>query len=280
MSEKPLSHETVASFFDAIAGVFDTWLETLQGRVYGEVTWRHLKHHLPDARGALLLDAGGGTGRWTVPLAKMGYRVVLCDISPGMVRQGLDKIRRAGVSHLARTTVQNLEGLAFADETFDFVLCEDGPLSICDARKGLEELTRVLKPGGGIWASVAGRYESALRRLQKYPEDALALATGTRRFTRFKGIESTRVFSSMELHSLMVEFGLEVTAIYGNGIAVSRLPADVRTATRYDDAFVRCVTELELRCSEEPSLLGLGEYLQIAARKPHLDSPSGRRASR
>ena len=72
MSEKPECVEKVVSFLDAISGVFDTWLETLQGRVYGQVTWQHLQHHLPESSGALVLDAGGGTGRWTVPLAKKG----------------------------------------------------------------------------------------------------------------------------------------------------------------------------------------------------------------
>lgn len=268
MSEKPESVDKVVSLFDAISGVFDTWLETLQGKVYGQVTWQHLQHQLPESSGALVLDAGGGTGRWTVPLAKKGYRIILCDISPGMLRQACDKIRGEGLSDRAWATLQNLETLAFADETFDFVLCEDGPLSICDAPKTLGELSRVLKPGGRIWASVAGRYVLALRRLQKNPEEAIALATGARSFTRYKGIESTRVFSPAELRELFVQQGLEVTAIYGNGIVVGRLDAEIRNATQYDEALFRQVAELEGRYSEEPTLLGMGEYLQIAARKP------------
>jgi ubiquinone/menaquinone biosynthesis C-methylase UbiE len=268
MPEKPEPVEKVLAFFDAISGVFDAWLETLQGRVYGHVTWQHLQGRLPESPGALILDAGGGTGRWTVPLAGEGCRVVLCDISPGMLQQAQEKIRRESLSHRAWTTLQNLEGLAFADETFDFVLCEDGPLSLCDAPKAAGELFRVLKPGGGIWASVAGRHALALRRLQKDPEEAVALAAGASSYTRYKGIGSTRVFSPVELRELFVNQGFEVAAIYGNGIALTGLAVEIRNTANFDEAFFRQVSALELRCSEEPSLTGMGEYLQIAARKP------------
>ena len=100
-----------------------------------------------------------------------------------MLQQACDKILRESVSHKACATLQNLEALAFADEAFDFVLCEDGPLSMCDAPKAIGELSRVLKPSGGIWASVVGRYVLALRRLRKDPEEAIALATGACNFT-------------------------------------------------------------------------------------------------
>ncbi|MBN1614265.1 MAG: methyltransferase domain-containing protein [Deltaproteobacteria bacterium] len=275
MPEKLEPLEKVASLFDAISGVFDTWLETLQAKVYGEVTWQHLQHLLPELSGALVLDAGGGTGRWTLPLAGKGYRVVLCDISPGMLRQACDKIRREDLTDRAWATLQNLENLAFAGEIFDFVLCEDGPLSICDAPKALGEMVRVLKPGGMIWAAVAGRFALSLRRLQRDFEEAVALATGARSFTRYKGLGNTRVFSPAELRELFVEQGLEVIAIYGNGIATGRLAAGMQDAAQFDEALFRQVSELERQCSEEPSLLGLGEYLQIAARKPYKVSPVG-----
>jgi SAM-dependent methyltransferase len=268
MHDKPEPVEKVASLFDAISGVFDTWLETLQGRVYGEVTWLHLLPQLPRSPGALILDAGGGTGRWTVPLARHGYRVVLCDVSAGMLRQACAKIGREHASLPAWATLQNLEALAFAGDTFDFVLCEDGPLSICDAEKALPELTRILKHGGKIWASVAGRYSLALRRLQKDPAEAVALAAGLRHFTRYKGIENTRVFNPAELRELFVKHGLEVTDMYGNGVAVGSMDTEKRNAAPHDEALLRRVVEFERRCSEEPSLLGMGEYLQIAARKP------------
>ena len=195
-----------------------------------------------------------------------------------MLQQACDKILRESVSHKACATLQNLEALAFADEAFDFVLCEDGPLSMCDAPKAIGELSRVLKPSGGIWASVVGRYVLALRRLRKDPEEAIALATGACNFTRYKGIGSTRVFSPAELRELFVQQGLEVTAIYGNGIAVGSLAAEIRNATHYDEALFRQVAELERRCSEEPLLVGMGEYLQISARKPPPGSPKGSQA--
>ncbi|MBW1710398.1 MAG: methyltransferase domain-containing protein [Deltaproteobacteria bacterium] len=38
-----------------------------------------------------------------------------------------------------------MTNLSFQDETFDFVLCEDGPISISDSKQVVRELVRVLK---------------------------------------------------------------------------------------------------------------------------------------
>lgn len=44
-----------------------------------EVTMHFLRKHLPET--GMILDAGGGSGRYTIELAKMGYQIVLMDIS-------------------------------------------------------------------------------------------------------------------------------------------------------------------------------------------------------
>ena len=145
MEEKPEPIEKIKSLFNEISPYFDSWLETLQGKVYGYVTWEHLKKYLPEDKDSLILDAGGGTGRWSVPLAKMGYSVILCDISQGMLKQARNKIQREGLSNKVKIQEEDLTNLSFADQTFDFVLCEDGPISISDSQKVVRELVRVLK---------------------------------------------------------------------------------------------------------------------------------------
>jgi ubiquinone/menaquinone biosynthesis C-methylase UbiE len=67
------------------ADSYDKWYETFHGSVENCVDWELLKKYLPKDKSARILDAAGGTGRITLPLAKMGYSVTLCDISPGML---------------------------------------------------------------------------------------------------------------------------------------------------------------------------------------------------
>jgi len=44
----------------------------------------------------LILDAGGGPGRYTIDLAKLGYDVILLDLTPRLLRIAKRKIRREG----------------------------------------------------------------------------------------------------------------------------------------------------------------------------------------
>jgi len=90
------------------------------------------------------LDAAGGTGRITLPLAKMGYSVTLCDISPGMLNVAKQKLLREGVLDKVEILECDVHKLRFADESFDFVLCWDGMIETA------KELVRVTKKGGKI----------------------------------------------------------------------------------------------------------------------------------
>lgn len=268
MHETPEPIERVKAVFDNISEHFDGWLETLQGRAYGAVTWEHVKRYLPENRSAAILDAGGGTGQWSLPLANMGYRVTLCDISRGMLRQAEAKIKKEGLADRITIREEDLTALSCQDASFDFVLCEDGPVSIADSEKVMGELARVVKPGGIIWASVLGRHPLALAHLHNDPEKALKLCRSGLNFAPYKGIQKSRVFTPHELQQLFQHSGLRVLAVYGNRTAVRLLPEETQVMTDYDDAFFSRLAAIELRLSEDPSVLGMAEYLQIAGRKP------------
>ncbi|MCK4574801.1 hypothetical protein KAU34_00165, partial [candidate division WOR-3 bacterium] len=57
------------------ANRYDEWYEHFEGVVEHYVDWELLKGYLPKNRDTKILDAAGGTGRITLPLAKMGYSV-------------------------------------------------------------------------------------------------------------------------------------------------------------------------------------------------------------
>ena len=93
-NEKSESIENIKNVFDQISLDYDdVYLQGIEAKIFGFVTWKHLKQFLPKNRKTSILDAGGGTGRWTLLLAKMGYRVVLCDISSGMLSQAEKALR-------------------------------------------------------------------------------------------------------------------------------------------------------------------------------------------
>lgn len=59
------------------------------------VTAHFLDKYLP--KKGLVLDAGGGPGRYTIDLAKKGYDVVLFDLSAECLREAEKRIRSARV---------------------------------------------------------------------------------------------------------------------------------------------------------------------------------------
>jgi ubiquinone/menaquinone biosynthesis C-methylase UbiE len=268
--------EHIKALFDQIAQDYeDVYLQSLEPRVFGYVTGKHLQQFLPADKNAVILDAGGGTGRWTRPLAKMGYRVVLCDISSGMLAQAEKKLREENLLDKVEIRVEDIASLSFETERFDFVMCEDGPFSITpDTEKAATELVRVLKRGEIIWTGGVGRYPVVLQALKTDPEKTLALAQGEYHYVQYKGAQA-RVFTPQELEELFRKNGVTMERMYGYRIATQFFPPGytekdgrmVKTGPSYSESFINKVAEIELVLSEEPSLLGMADYIQIVGRK-------------
>jgi SAM-dependent methyltransferase len=125
-------------------------------------TWRFLDQYLPST--GLILDAGGGPGRYTIDLAVKGYDVVLLDLTPANLVRARLEIGKAGVgTRVKDVTEGSITDLTqYADNTFDGVLCTGGPLShVCpqlERQKALSELIRVAKPGSHVFVSVMSKY--------------------------------------------------------------------------------------------------------------------------
>ncbi len=112
--------------------------------IHTDLLRRLIARHLP-ASPCAILEAGGGTGRFSIPLAAQGHRVTHLDLSADMLQ-----IARAGAAERGADTIEFVQGTItdmriFADESFDLVLCIDSPISFCHREYGtaLDELTRV-----------------------------------------------------------------------------------------------------------------------------------------
>ena len=88
-----------------------------------------------------LLDAGGGTGRVSLPLRPQVGEVVVSDLSGEMLRNARKKAGLDGVR--ART-----EQLPFPDGAFERIIVIDALHHFARREEALAELVRVLKPTG------------------------------------------------------------------------------------------------------------------------------------
>ena len=89
-----------------------------------------------------LLDAGGGTGRVAEALRPHVGKIVVADVSLGMLAQARQK-------NLVAASAES-ERLPFADDTFDRVLMVDALHHVIHQGETVRELFRVLKPGGRL----------------------------------------------------------------------------------------------------------------------------------
>jgi len=144
-------------------------------RLEFDTTMHFLRKYLPT--NGLVLDAGGGPGRYTIGLAKMGYDVVLLDLTPELLEIAKKQIKRAKVEDRVKQVLQgSIDNLSmFNDNTFDAVLCLGGALSHIINRKqrekAIDELIRVAKKEALTFVSVIGRFATLICALIYWPEE-------------------------------------------------------------------------------------------------------------
>lgn len=124
--------------FDRAASIYD------KTRPLPEPTATHGIQAILDIVGpeALVLDAGTGTGRISIPLLKRGARLVGCDLSMKMLMRLQEKIPSA---QLAQADAADLP---FPANSFDALLTVHVMHLVGPWREALREFRRVLKPGG------------------------------------------------------------------------------------------------------------------------------------
>lgn len=127
-----------------------------------------LERYLPGP-GSVVIDVGGGPGRYSLWLARRGYRVHLVDPVPLHVEQAREASAALGGSALASIETGDALELRFPDETADAVLLL-GPLYHLtepeDRVRALAEARRVCRIGGVVVAAAISRFASAMDGLR------------------------------------------------------------------------------------------------------------------
>lgn len=99
------------------------------------------------SEGATILELAPGPGYLAIELAKLGnYRIVGLDISATFVEIARAKAREAGVDIDFR--LGNAAHMPLADGLFDFIVCSAAFKNFAEPVQALDEMFRVLKPGG------------------------------------------------------------------------------------------------------------------------------------
>lgn len=128
-------------------GFVATWYSGLQRKSMEQYKSlaRSVAATLPQDGSAL--DLAPGPGYFAVELARLGrWRVSGLDISRSFVDIAREQARQAGVQVDFR--LGNAAAMPFEPDRFDFVLCRAAFKNFAQPLQALQEMRRVLKPGG------------------------------------------------------------------------------------------------------------------------------------
>ena len=133
----------------------DRPIEGMMAKWYASNTAEMMKEYVDLARriskgiaqGSAVLEVAPGPGYFCIELAKLGsYAITGMDLSRTFVKMAAEKAEQAGVR------VEFKEGSAsnmpFPKNSFDFLLCRAAFKNFADPVGALQEMCRVLRPGG------------------------------------------------------------------------------------------------------------------------------------
>lgn len=149
-SKEGSKKEQVAQMFDNISARYD-FLNHLLSMGIDKGWRRKVVKIVRQSNPSVILDIATGTGDLAIALSKIeGTQITGCDISAGMLKVGEEKVAKKGLSNRIKLQLGDSENLPFEDNSFDAITVAFGVRNFENLEKGLEEIYRVVKPGGRV----------------------------------------------------------------------------------------------------------------------------------
>ena len=264
--------EEIESYYDKKSEKYDAIFDTLYFRVYDAVTWKYLEPHVPAGPDTLVIDAGGGTGRWATRMAKKGCKVVLMDSSERMLKAADKKVKEKGLQHKITLKKGDIAETGYADENFDMILCELALFLFKEPDVVIKELKRVLKKNAPLIISAQNRYVQALSSLAGKPrvdnvERAFKVLVSQEHECMTKdGKVKIYTWTPQEFREILERNGLRVEKIVGKVVTMPlRVKQEFFMEKKHSEDLFNRILQFELALCEKPDALALAGHLQAVA---------------
>jgi SAM-dependent methyltransferase len=213
-----------------------------------------------------VVDAGGGTGGFAVPLAALGHRVTVVDPSP----DSLAALARRAAEEGAESAITGVQGdLASLGEVVgaggaDVVLCHSVLEFVDDPAAGVAAVAAALREGGVASVVAANRSAAVVSRALagRFDEAAAALDDPAGRWGA--GDATQHRFDRAELVALLDGAGLATDEVHGVRVFTDLVPGGLLDT---DAAAFEALVALELAASARDPYRDLATQLHLLAHR-------------
>lgn len=274
-TEDVIEMEEIESYYDEKSESYDDIFDMLYFKVFDVITWRYIEPYVPTDSDASVLDAGGGTGRWAIWMARKGCKVVLMDVSEEMLKIAAKKAKEERLQHKITIRKGDIARTGYADETFDMILCEHTLFLFEEPEIIIMELKRVLKRKGRLIISVHNRYVQSLVSLPDKPSSnkvghALDVLL-RKKYGAVDRQEKVKIYTwtPNEFRTMLERNGFHIEKVIGKGISMPlRISKELFMKKEYSEDLFKKIIQFELALCEKKDALSLAGHLQAIAYKP------------
>jgi S-adenosylmethionine-dependent methyltransferase len=239
-----------------------------------DLTWRYLERYLPTQGN--LLEVGAATGRYTLELARRGYRVTAVDLSEVQLERNRQRLAAEGLEGQVRLVMADVRDLHVVTEKDFVAVLLMGPLYHlvleADRKLALQAAYDRLKPGGVIISTFISRLgilgdlmKNVTAWIEKQDEVRSVMNIGKDPDHYPRGSFRGYFARADEITPLHEAMGFETLVLAGVEPAIS---ADDESYNRLEGAQRKLWLDLLDEVSTEPSIIGASRHLLYVGRKP------------
>lgn len=214
-------------------------------------------------RQARIVDIGGGTGGFAVPLAELGHTVQVIDPSPDALASLDRRARERGVADRVTGQQGDLSDLSDLVDEADLVLCHGVLEMVDDPAASLSAIAGVLRPGGHLSLLVAQRHAAVVARaMAGHFQAARELLDGDS--TTASSGRGGRRFTHDELVTLLGTAGLQPASVQGVRVFADLVPGSLLDL---EPGATAALLDLERAVATRPEYVPLAAQLHVIARR-------------
>ena len=238
------------------------------------VVWDYLRATLdelgPVGSTLRILDAGGGSGGFAVPLAQLGHDLTVVDPSP----DSLAALERRAAETGTQEHITAMQGDAAGLPTlvpagsFDLVLCHSVLEVVDDPGEAVAAIAYALRDGGAASVLTANRIAAVVARVASGRLGEARRLLADPAGSAGAGDPLLRRFSLDELQLLLGAAGLQVEIVHGVRVFADAVPPALLDGG--DPQAVEDLLALERAVAERSDYFPVATQLHVLARRaPH-----------